>query len=113
MASWPVTFEVEGRRVRDLNGNGRLDAYEDPRRPLEERVDDLLARMTLEEKAGLMFQPPVGIGTEGDVLDGTSLFGDEGAPSLVAERHLNHFNIYAAPDARRTAAWHNRLQRLA
>jgi beta-glucosidase len=113
MASWPVTFEVDGRRVRDLNGNGRLDAYEDPRRPLEERVDDLLQRLTLEEKAGLMFQPPVGIGADGDVLDGTSLFGDEGATSLIAERHLNHFNIYAAPEARRTAEWHNRLQRLA
>ena len=44
---------------RDLNGNGRLDVYEDPARPLEERVDDLLAQMTLEEKAGLMFHPPI------------------------------------------------------
>ena len=29
---------------RDLNGNGRLDPYEDPSRPVEERVDDLLRR---------------------------------------------------------------------
>ena len=29
--------------------------YQDPRRPIEERVADLLARMTLPEKAGLMF----------------------------------------------------------
>ena len=40
---------------RDLNKNGRLDPYEDPRRPIDERVEDLLAQMTLEEKAGLMF----------------------------------------------------------
>ena len=55
-------LEIDGRRVRDLNGNGRLDPYEDPRRPLEERVDDLLAQMTLAEKAGLMFHPPIGVG---------------------------------------------------
>ena len=112
MASDPVTFEVDGRRVRDLNGNGQLDPYEDPRRPLEERVDDLLARMTLEEKAGLMFHPPIGIGPEGELLDGPSPFGGDGTTRLV-ERHLNHFNVYVTPDARRTAEWHNRVQRLA
>jgi beta-glucosidase len=42
------------RRFRDLNANRRLDAYEDWRRPVEERVDDLVSRMTLTEKAGLM-----------------------------------------------------------
>src|SRR5580765_3059695 len=113
MASWPVTFEVEGRRVRDLNGNGRLDPYEDPRRPLEERVDDLLAQMTLAEKAGLMFQPPIGVGPEGELLEGPSAFGGEGTNRLVVDRHLNHFNIYETPDARRLAEWHNRLQHLA
>ncbi len=39
-----------GLSFRDLNKNGRLDPYEDPRRPVEERVADLLAQMTLEEK---------------------------------------------------------------
>jgi beta-glucosidase len=109
----PTEFEIDGRRVRDLNGNGRLDPYEDPRRPVEERVDDLLAQMTLAEKAGLMFHPPIGIGPEGELLEGPSPFGGEGATRLVVDRHLNHFNIYSAPDARRLAGWHNSLQRLA
>ena len=113
MAVEPTVFEIDGRRVRDLNGNGRLDPYEDPRRPLEERVDDLLAQMTLAEKAGLMFQPPIGVGPEGELLEGPSAFGGEGATRLVVDRHLNHFNIYETPDARRLAEWHNRLQRLA
>ena len=113
MASEPVTFEVDGRRVRDLNGNALLDPYEDPRRPVEERVDDLLARMTLGEKAGLMFHPPIAVGPEGELLEGPSPFGGDGATHLVVERHLNHFNVYFTPDARRLAEWHNSLQRLA
>ena len=34
----------------DLNKNGKKDAYEDPSLPVEKRIDDLLSRMTLEEK---------------------------------------------------------------
>lgn len=41
-------------KFRDLNSNGQIDPYEDYRIPLHERVDDLLSRMTLEEKAGMM-----------------------------------------------------------
>src|SRR5690625_6421965 len=49
-------IEVDGYEFRDLNDNGELDAYEDWRLPAEERVDDLVTQMTLEEKAGLMRQ---------------------------------------------------------
>lgn len=45
----------DGIVFRDLNKNGKLDPYEDPRRPIEDRVEDLLTQMTLEEKAGIMF----------------------------------------------------------
>jgi beta-glucosidase len=34
----------------DLNKNGRKDIYEDPTQPIDARIDDLLAQMTLEEK---------------------------------------------------------------
>src|SRR6266852_3404201 len=34
----------------DLNKNGRMDVYEDPKAPIERRIDDLLSEMTLEEK---------------------------------------------------------------
>ena len=44
---------------RDLNKNGKLDIYEDSRQPVHLRVDDLLSQMTLEEKVGQMFHPPV------------------------------------------------------
>lgn len=44
----------KGRQFKDLNANGQVDTYEDWRKPVEERVADLVERMTLEEKAGLM-----------------------------------------------------------
>jgi len=47
-------IKVGANSFKDLNGNGQLDAYEDWRRPVSERVEDLLSRMTLQEKAGLM-----------------------------------------------------------
>jgi beta-glucosidase len=34
----------------DLNKNGVKDPYEDPTRPVEDRIDNLLAQMTLDEK---------------------------------------------------------------
>src|SRR5713101_6147143 len=34
----------------DLNKNGRMDVYENPKAPIERRIDDLLSQMTLEEK---------------------------------------------------------------
>jgi beta-glucosidase len=72
---------------------------------IEARVDELLARMTLEEKAGLMFHAPIFMNADGTFLEGTE--------ERVAGRHLNHFNIYFAPEPRQQAEWHNRLQDLA
>ncbi len=34
----------------DFNKNGKRDIYEDPEAPLDERIDDLLSQMTIEEK---------------------------------------------------------------
>jgi beta-glucosidase len=47
-------LKADGLQFKDANGNTTLDPYEDWRLPVERRVDDLVARMTLEEKAGLM-----------------------------------------------------------
>jgi beta-glucosidase len=90
---------------RDLNGNGRLDPYEDPSRAIDERVEDLLGQMTLEEKAGLMFHPPILMNADGSFFDGTE--------DRVVAGNLNHFNIYFAPPPRQHAEWQNRLQKLA
>ena len=48
-----VILELDGLRFKDLNGNGQLDPYEDWRLSNEERSKDLLAKMSLEQKAGV------------------------------------------------------------
>lgn len=45
----------EGRLAfKDLNRNGSLDIYEDWRRSIEDRVEDLANQLSKEEIAGLM-----------------------------------------------------------
>lgn len=58
---------VDGFKFRDLNGNGRLDPYEDWRLPVARRIDDLLAQMKVEEKAGMMLIDSVNAGCGGDL----------------------------------------------
>lgn len=45
---------VDGYTFLDRNANGQLDVYEDDRKSIEERADDLLSQMTLEEKIHLL-----------------------------------------------------------
>lgn len=98
---------------RDLNKNGRLDPYEDPRRPIEERVADLLAQMTLEEKAGQMFHTFVPVNPDDATLTGPGMTGGPSIREMMLSRHMTHFNLPRIPSARQTAEWHNRLQKLA
>ena len=60
---------VDGKTFRDLNKNGTLDIYEDSSADLEERVNDLLKQMTLEEKAGTMFVSMIGMTSKGEPYD--------------------------------------------
>ena len=34
----------------DFNKNGKMDVFEDPKQPVEKRVEDLLSQMNLDEK---------------------------------------------------------------
>lgn len=54
---------------RDLNHNGVLDPYEDARLSPEERTTDLLGRLSLAEKVGLMFHTVIETGPNGTVLE--------------------------------------------
>ena len=52
----PDTYKLTNKSIYrngwiDFNKNGKMDLYENPKAPLEERVQDLLSQMTLEEKS--------------------------------------------------------------
>ncbi len=106
-------LEVDGMVFRDLNGNGRLDAYEDPRRPIELRVVDLMSQMTLEEKAGLMMQPMIDGKKNGDLHETPTFIQPVPTSEMVINRHINHFNIVQSTSAKALARWHNNIQKMA
>ena len=113
--------EGDGITYRDLNKNGKLDIYEDPRQPVEARVEDLLRQMTLEEKAGMLFINGSFVAEDGsidppDPKDTSEIF--EGLASMMAkvqmeEHQMTHFNIWTIPGAMPLAIWSNNLQKFA
>lgn len=112
------TLTIEGFEFRDLNKNGKLDVYEDKRRPTEDRVNDLLSQMTLEEKAGIMFIPPVSMNKDGSISEKPNLSDlfsliSGGTSDMLFSKKLNHFNIFTGISTRGMASWYNNLQRLA
>ncbi len=111
-------LRVDGMEFRDLNNNDRLDVYEDRRESTEARVDDLLKRMTLEEKAGCMFITMTGMESDGGLLEYPRLnhlltFLMERNTEMVVEKKLNHFNIAQSYPPEVMARWNNNIQKLA
>ena len=110
--SEPIT--VDGEVFRDLNRNGSLDPYEDYRVATTDRVEDLLSQMTLEEKVGQMFHPPVLI--EPDPLFRVFLEAMNAGTSieeLISRKSLTHFNFYGGASPENIAKRLNELQRIA
>jgi beta-glucosidase len=80
--------------------------YQDSFLSISQRVEDLLVRMTLADKAGLMFQPPIQMSEN----LGESLAGAPSTQELL-DRRVTHGNVVATRSAREMAQWHNNLQR--
>ncbi len=108
-------IEVDGVRLRDLDKNGKIDPYEDPRADINERVEDLLARMSLAEKAGLLFQPPILMEESGQLVDawGGAFVQGFGTAEAIVGRGISHFNLMNASTCEAMAKWNNRVQRIA
>jgi beta-glucosidase len=101
---------------RDLNKNGKRDVYEDSRESTDNRIDDLLKQMTLEEKAGMLFINGTRINSDGSLDDrpGEGMFAFAPiAPKLMTEKYMTHFNVWAVPEKRALATWYNNLQKFA
>ncbi|MHB8087157.1 MAG: glycoside hydrolase family 3 protein [Anaerolineaceae bacterium] len=101
-----------GFSYRDLNHNGKLDIYEDPRQPIGKRVDDLLSQMTIEEKAGLMFMDGSVIAEDASIEEkpGNFEFGSF-ASTMITKQKMNHFNLWSVPGVKVVASWYNTLQK--
>jgi beta-glucosidase len=99
----------------DAPPNTDIDtSYRDPSLPIEDRVERLLAQMTVPEKAGLFFHSMISIGPDGELGEGNPAFGIPSPDDLVAGRHINHFNLLGPLlDPTVAASWHNKLQELA
>ena len=133
-------LNVDGYQFKDLNRNGFVDSYEDWRLSVQERSEDLLAEMTLEQKAGFMlisstrlendwsfgrpltFDPITSGFNETDQTTTRNIFTKEplkvptmsiaGTTKDVKEFHKRHFILRANPSAKIIADWSNNLQAL-
>ncbi len=125
---------------KDLNKNGKLDVYEDWRQPIEKRINDLISKMSLEEKVGFMlisttrlkgdysFQqnaPKVPIESgfnEEDLVQEINMFSKKplpypmlsaaGTTKAVNHLQLRHFILRANTSTKILAEWMNNLQEL-
>lgn len=107
------TLRADGLAFRDLNRNGTVDPYEDRRLPVPARVEDLLSRMTLEEKAGLLFHTFVVPGEGGEMASPLAPLNVLPVEVALFENQMSFFNLFMLGSAGETARWTNAVQRLA
>src|SRR3954454_18201579 len=88
--------------------------YQDPQLPVEQRVEDLLQRMSLADKAGLMFHDMVVIGPDGSLVGADNLIRRPATVDAITGLRMNHFNLLGSPNSvRELVGWYNRLQEVA
>ena len=88
--------------------------YSDPALSPEQRAEDLLSRMSLEDKAGQLFHSQIGMGPGGTLADADPAFSLPSTEDFVLGRRMTHFNLLGVVDnPHQVARWHNRLQELA
>ena len=94
---------------------GATHDYQNCELPIEARVADLLPRMTVTAKIGLMFHPSISLNDPADVTAASSLDPTTRIPAaeLVRERGITHFLPDVPLPPRAQAEWHNNLQALA
>jgi len=118
-------LEADGIQFKDLNGNGELDPYEDWRLSPQERAENLVSLMTLDEKVGMMLintrqmglsqedkekTSHNGVLDEGIVEKGESIFAITkvmGTTHTIEKMHLRHYILRDNWSPARMAEWVN------
>lgn len=116
----------DGYVFKDLNRNGRIDVYEDWRKPMRDRAEDLAEQLSVEEIAGLMLYsehqavPTDDYGYWGSTYNGTSL-AESGLPhsalsdkqrKFLTEDNVRAVLLVRAESPRIAAEWNNNMQAL-
>ncbi|AEF85136.1 periplasmic beta-glucosidase/beta-xylosidase [Treponema primitia ZAS-2] len=116
-------LEQDGFAFKDLNGNGKLDPYEDWRLPFSERIKDLVKRLSIEEIAGLMLYSSHQAIARNSLLSEMMYPGQnaqdtrqhvydltEGQKKFLKDDKLRHVLMAMADDAVTAAKWSNQAQ---
>ena len=122
VAAQDAVVTVDGLRFRDANRDGTLEPYEDWRLPAEARAADLVKRMSLEEKAGLMMHgslrakvdPAAGEG--GKVMAGIgrgAAYDLDDARELIGKKFVTTMITRLAAGPAEMAAENNKIQAVA
>ena len=123
-------INVNGKYYRDSNGNGELDDFENWELDVDSRVKDLISKMTIDQKLGLLIigDRSPGIYTENksdtsmdgllDEVSGekTSIFGTTtvyGTTEAIMNLCLRRFILRQNPTPDQIAQWNNAMQQVA
>lgn len=118
-------IEVDGLKFKDLNGDGKLDPYEDWRLSPRERAENLVSLMNVDEKVGMMLihtrqmglsqkdkskTSREGVLDEAIVEKGENIFAVSklyGTSHTIEQLHLRHFILRDNWSASQMAEWVN------
>lgn len=113
----------EASLVRKRSDSAAMLPYQNASLCIDDRVEDLLSRMTVEEKAGQLFhtqlqQGPNGTLDEGENNDteGTEnvISGRNSTYNMIGEKFMTHFNLVGeVKDVGVVANWYNLVQEVA
>lgn len=121
-------LSINGKFYRDSNGNGALDPFENWELDIDERVKDLVSRMTVDKKLGLLVigTKGLGINAESSSMDGlldevesendSSIFGTTsvyGTTYDIETLGLRRFILRQNPTPAQIAQWNNAMQQVA
>ncbi|KAI0847383.1 glycoside hydrolase family 3 protein [Daldinia vernicosa] len=122
LSAWPLNgfcFSTPRGPRQSLQGyaasnDSGTPAYRDSSLCVNDRVEDLFQRMTLEEKAGQMFHAMLFMGPNGTLDEGSEAALRNSTDFMIGNQFLTHFNLVGdITDARETAEFHNRVQQRA
>jgi len=110
-------INLDDKSFRDLNKNGKLDVYEDTSKNIDERVEDLISQMSIEEKAGSMFITVIGINEDGSLSESPTFsnifsFLFPSSSKMLLNLKMNHFNIMATHKKENMLKWYNNIQKI-